>query len=76
MKKAELLTIIDTMNDNQMMTLVEVLDSGEKNLRDMRCSNYELWCIIDSMFNDELHGHVVDKIETTIKTYIIKEREA
>ncbi len=73
MTKQDLKQVInDKVTDENHITFVEKLDSGENNLREMLCSKEEVINIIDIYFDDNLHGHVRDNIQTTIVSYLFK----
>lgn len=72
MKKSQLLNIIDGLAEEQKLMLVEILDTGENNMRLMGCSHQETYIIIDGYFDENLHGHVRDGVMTTIVSYLLE----
>jgi hypothetical protein len=72
MTKLELIEVVNNIPSDKKMVFVEVLDTGENNKRTMNCSKEKILEILNSYFDDNLHGHVVDERMTTIVSYQIK----
>ena len=72
MKKIELIDVVNRLPSDKMIVFVEILDTGQRNKRTMSCSKERVLEILNDYFDDNLHGHVVDKRMTTIVSYLLK----
>lgn len=72
MTKLELIDVVNRLPSDKKIVFVEVLDTGQNNKRTMSCSKERVLEILNDYFDDNLHGHVVDKRMTTIVSYLLK----
>jgi hypothetical protein len=72
MTKLDLIEAVNNIPSDKKMVFVERLDSGENNNRTMNCSKARIIEILNTYFDDNLHGHVVDERMTTIVSYLLK----
>jgi hypothetical protein len=71
MKKQQMIDIVNNLHSYETLSFVEIMDTGEPNIRLMSCSKDEILTILNTFFDDDLYGHVRDYNMTTIKSYII-----
>jgi hypothetical protein len=72
MTKLELIEKVNNIPISKKIIFFEKLDSGENNIRTMSCSKERILEILNKYFDDNLHGHIVDGIMTTVVSYLYK----
>lgn len=66
-KKEQLIQELQTEFLDHLVIFVEILDDGQELHREMMASREHIIQLIETYFDDNLHGHFKDEVYTTIQ---------